>query len=66
MGSAMMRPEGSAIRPRMPANWRMGWKPPLVAPEFTMMPSELYGSSSRATASVTSSVASVHSSTVLT
>ena len=32
-----MRPDGSAIMPRMPANCEIALKPPFVAPEFAMM-----------------------------
>ena len=37
MGRRMIRPAGSAIRPRIPASCEMGPKPPLVAPELAMV-----------------------------
>ena len=45
IGSGMMRPEGSAIKPRIPANWEIGWYPPFVAPEFAIVAKLPFGSS---------------------
>ena len=36
IGSSMIRPEGSAIRPRIPAIWEICWMLPL-APELAIM-----------------------------
>ena len=60
MGSGMMRPEGSAIRPRMPANCEMGPKPPLVAPDLAIMARLPAGFRLADTALATSSRARVH------
>ena len=37
MGSSMIRPDGSAIRPRIPAIWRICWKEPFAAPDWAIM-----------------------------
>ena len=37
IGIGMIRPEGSAIKPRIPASCEMVEKPPFVAPEVAMV-----------------------------
>ena len=56
IGSGIMRPAGSAIRPRMPASCEMVEKPPLVAPELAMVERLPSGSMCFFTASDTNSV----------
>ena len=37
MGKSMMRPDGSAINPRIPDSWVIGPNPPLVEPETAII-----------------------------
>ncbi len=58
IGIGMMRPEGSAIKPRIPASWEMVEKPPFVAPEVAMVERLPSGSMCFLTATPTFSVVS--------
>ena len=61
MGSSMIRPEGSAIRPRMPDICEICWMLPL-APDWAIIATGPNGSSTPATALVTWSLALVQTS----
>ena len=56
MGNSMILPEGEAIRPRMPASWRI-WLMEPRAPEVAIMLMGLNSSSASMTFLVTSLVA---------
>ena len=62
IGRSMISPFGFAIRPRMPASWRICLNEPR-APELAIMNTGLSTSRLRCIASPTSSVAAVHFST---
>ena len=59
IGRSMMSPFGFAIRPRMPASWRICFIEPR-APELAIMKIGFSSSRFRSIASATASVASVH------
>ena len=62
IGRSMISPFGFAIRPRMPASWRI-WLNEPRAPELAIMKMEFVGSRLAFIASATSSVASVQTAT---
>ena len=62
IGRSMISPFGLAIRPRMPASWRICLNEPR-APELAIMKMGFSWSRFSSIASATSSVASVHLST---